>query len=81
MITDTITTDSIVDIEQEKYDSTNKLQRIKRKKFYLRSGFIPTNITYTQQNVIFEILSFGGNITENDLTNLWNNVPKQLFYY
>lgn len=71
----------LVDIEQEKYDSTNKLQRIKRKKFYLRSGFIPTNITYTQQNVIFEILSFGGNITENDLTNLWNNVPKQLFYY
>lgn len=71
----------LVDIEQEQYDSSNKLQRIKRKKFYLRSGFTPTQMTYVQQNVTFEILSFGGNITEKDLTNLWDNVPKRLFYY
>ncbi len=71
----------VADIEQEQYDSTNKLQRIKRKKFYLRSGFTPTQITYVQQNVTFEILSFGGSVTENDLTNLWDNAPKRLSNY
>ena len=62
------------------------------KKLTNESEFIDKTITGWLENVepskreqvidvIFEILSFGGNITENDLTNLWNNVPKQLFYY
>lgn len=71
----------LADIEQEHHDSINKLQRIKRKKFYLRSGFVSTGITYIQQNTEFEILSFGGSVTNEDLADFWDNVPKRLFYY
>ena len=71
----------LADIECEHPDSLNKLQRIKRKKFYLRSGFVSTGITYTQKNTEFEILSFGGSVTNEELTDLWENVPKHLFYY
>ncbi len=71
----------LADIEKEDYDSTNKLQRIKRKKFYLRSGFVDTTITYIQRNVEFMILSYGGTVTEEEINKLWSNVSKELLYY
>lgn len=71
----------LADIENESYNSQNNLQRIKRKKFYFRSGFLDTNITYIQNDVEFIILSYGGNITEQEINEFWNNVPQKLLYY
>ena len=34
-----------------------------------------------QAYLLLHNYSLIGNITEKDLTNLWDNVPKRLFYY
>lgn len=71
----------LADIEKENYNSQNNLQRIKRKKFYLRSGFLETNITYIQSNTEFMILNYGESISEQEINEFWQNVPKKLMQY
>ncbi len=68
----------LADIEVGTIDSINCLERIKRKKFYLRAGFFETNVRYTQRNVEFEILCFGEAVTEEDINEVWKILPNEL---
>lgn len=71
----------LADIENVSYNSTNYLQRIKRKKFYLRSGFTDTSISYIQRNTEFIILKYGKNVLKEEIDEFWNNVPEKLLLY
>lgn len=64
----------IVDIETENIMLENNLQRIKRKQFYLRNGFIETEVNYHWRNESYEILSFGGTITTKDFHTFWETI-------
>lgn len=71
----------LADLEVQNFKSNNKLQRIKRKKFYSRAGFMESGITYFQKNTEFEILCFGGEVTKENISSFWNNVPEQIYKY
>lgn len=63
----------MVDIEVPNENSANQVQRIKRKSFYLRSGYKETNVRYEWRKENYEILSYNGEITLKDYNNFWNN--------
>lgn len=54
----------MVDIEVPDEQAENAEQRQKRKKFYLRAGYEETPVKYEWRNENYEILSFGGQISE-----------------
>lgn len=68
----------LLDVEVENMNSLNSLQRIKRKKFYLRAGFFETTITYMQKNNKFEILCFGTMIDSEQIEKIWQQMPEKL---
>lgn len=47
----------------------------------MRSGFLETNITYIQSNTEFMILNYGESISEQEINEFWQNVPKKLMQY
>lgn len=61
----------MVDIERADGSSENEEQRIRRKQFYLRAGYSETPVKYRWRNENYEILSFGGSISEQDYENFW----------
>lgn len=61
----------IVDIERETETAPNNEQRRRRKQFYLRNGYEETEIKYNWRNEDYEILSFGGNVTEEEFDAFW----------
>lgn len=61
----------IVDIEQETETAPNNEQRRRRKQFYFRNGYAETEIKYNWRNEDYEILSFGGNVTEEEFEAFW----------
>ena len=63
----------MVDIELPSETATNKQQRILRKQFYLRAGYKETVVKYRWRNENYEILSFGGDISEQDYDNFWKH--------
>ena len=63
----------MVDIELPDGTARNETQRIARKKFYLRAGYSETPVKYRWRNENYEILSFGGNISEQDYDNFWTH--------
>ena len=69
----------VLDIEAINPNSTNSLERIKRKKFYLRAGFMETGIEYYQKNVLFEVLCLGKLVTIDCIDDFWNHMPNNLF--
>lgn len=68
----------LLDIEVEEANSENSLQRIKRKKFYLRSGFLETTLRYRQKNNEFEILCFGPIVSEDEIFEYWEKMPYEI---
>ena len=67
----------MVDIEVPDERAGNAEQRSKRKKFYLRAGYKETPVKYEWRNEDYEILSFGGQISEAEYNNFWENLEKQ----
>lgn len=73
----------IVDVEQEYDDSQNNVQRIRRKHFYLKNNYVPTEVEFNWSGDNFIIMAFGGNVTEQEFDDLWltvehnNNIPSE----
>ncbi len=73
----------IADLEVPTPTAPNNEQRIIRRKFYERNGFIPTEVTYRWHQDSYEILSLNGTINEKEWDAFWESigkVSKQLFY-
>lgn len=64
----------IVDIEREGKKADNNEQRLRRKKFYLRNGYSETQIRYRWKHEDYEILSYGGNVTEQEFDLFWKHI-------
>lgn len=62
----------MVDIERPDGTSENESQRLQRKQFYLRAGYEETPVKYEWVNEKYEILSFGGQISEAEYNAFWN---------
>lgn len=67
----------MVDIEIADERAENAEQRKKRKKFYLRAGYEETSVKYEWRNENYEILSFGGQISEAEYNGFWEDLRKQ----
>lgn len=64
----------IVDIEQSIIESANYEERIKRKNFYLTNQFQETDVKYKWHGDYFEILSYGGNVTDEEFDTFWESI-------
>lgn len=64
----------MVDIESEKPEAPNNEQRHKRKQFYLRNGYTQTSIRYHWRQEDYEILTYGGNVTEEEYEDFWKQL-------
>lgn len=67
----------MVDIEVPDEQAENAEQRRMRKKFYLRAGYEETPVKYEWRKENYEILSFGGQISEAEYDDFWENLRKQ----
>lgn len=67
----------MVDIEIPDEQSENAEQRRMRKKFYLRAGYEETPVKYEWRQENYEILSFGGQISEAEYDGFWENLHAQ----
>lgn len=63
----------LADIENISDSATNYDQRVRRKNFYLRNGFSESKIRYNWNDETFEILTKGGNITEEEIERFWDS--------
>lgn len=63
----------MVDIERPDGTSDNEQQRLQRKQFYLRAGYTDTPVKYRWRNENYEILSFGGEVSEQDYKDFWKH--------
>lgn len=64
----------IVDIELPEKNTVNKKQRLKRKAFYTRAGYQETSIRYRWSDEDYEILPFGGKVTEKEFEKFWKEI-------
>ena len=67
----------MVDIEVPDEQAENAEQRRMRKKFYLRAGYEETPVKYEWWHESYEILSFGGQISEAEYDGFWEDLRKQ----
>lgn len=67
----------MVDIEVPDEQAENAEQRRIRKKFYLRAGYEETPVKYEWRQESYEILSFGGQISEAEYDDFWDNLRKR----
>lgn len=63
----------MVDIELPDGTSENENQRVQRKQFYIRAGYMETPVKYCWRNENYEILSFRGDISEQDYKDFWKH--------
>lgn len=64
----------MVDIEVPDEQAENAGQRRMRKKFYLRAGYTETPVKYEWRHENYEILSFGGQISEAEYDRFWEEL-------
>lgn len=65
----------IVDIELPEENADNENQRLKRKQFYFKNGFIDTNILYNWHGTDYEMLCYGSPIiTKQEYENFMNHL-------
>ena len=67
----------MVDIEVPDELAENVEQRRMRKKFYLRAGYEETPVKYEWRHENYEILSFGGLVSEAEYHGFWEDLRKQ----
>ena len=63
----------MVDIERPDGTAENEQQRVQRKRFYLRAGYMETPVKYRWRNENYEILSFGGEVSAQDYEDFWKH--------
>lgn len=68
----------IVDIEEPADLAPNNGQRLQRKKFYLANGYRETEIRYPWLGTDYEILSYGGGMTEKEFGQFWAALEKEM---
>ena len=67
----------MVDIEIPDEQAENAGQRRMRKKFYLRAGYEETPVKYEWRHESYEILSFGGQVSEVEYDGFWESLRQQ----
>ena len=67
----------MVDIEVPDELAENVEQRRMRKRFYLRAGYEETPVKYEWRHEDYEILSFGGQVSEAEYHGFWEDLQKQ----
>ena len=67
----------MVDIEIPDEQAENAGQRRMRKKFYLRAGYEETPVKYEWRHENYEILSFGGQVSEAEYDGFWESLRQQ----
>ena len=67
----------MVDIEVPDEQAENAEQRKLRKIFYLRAGYEETPVKYEWRQENYEILSFGGQISEAEYDGFWEDLHAQ----
>lgn len=67
----------IVDIEREVDGADNNDQRRRRKQFYIRNGYAETEVRYRWEHEEYEILSYGGNVTDEEFGNFWRTLDRR----
>ncbi len=55
-----------LNIEELDENAPNNAQRIKRKAFYEKNGFVDCNLKVKEWSVVLDVLSFGGGISEEE---------------
>ena len=68
----------IVDIERDDVPSHNQSQRSRRKRFYLRNGYSETEVRYNWRGEAYEILSCGGQVTDDEFDDFWRTLDKRM---
>ena len=63
----------ILDIEAEDCTASNNGQRIRRKAFYEKNGYVESGIEYRWRGVPYKILTKNGTITENEFDDFWKH--------
>ena len=66
----------MVDIEIPDARAENAKQRQMRKAFYLKAGYEETAVKYEWRHENYEILSYGGQISEAEYDNFWKVLHK-----
>ena len=66
----------MVDIEIPDEQAENAEQRKKRKKFYIKAGYAETPVKYEWRHENYEILSYGGQISEAEYDGFWEALQK-----
>ena len=56
----------VVDIEEVREEDENYAQEISRRHFYTKNGFVSTGVFYHIYGVDYELLSFGGNVKQEE---------------
>ncbi len=64
----------ILDIEAEDPAAPNNEQRIRRKAFYEKNGYVESGIEYRWRGVPYKILIKNGTITEEEFDSFWDNL-------
>ena len=64
----------ILDIEAEDSTAPNNEQRIRRKAFYEKNGYVESGIEYRWRGVPYKILIKNGTITEKEFEDFWDNL-------
>ncbi len=64
----------ILDMESDVPDAPNYEQRIRRKSFYEKNGYIESGIEYNWRGVPYKILIKNGSITEAEFDAFWDNL-------
>lgn len=64
----------LADVEEPEEDCDNYEQRVKRVNFYLRNGFVKSDVYYEWLDEDYMIMVANGNISEKEFDNFWNYI-------
>ena len=64
----------IVDIEADDPSAGNEFQRQKRRAFYLKNGYVPSEVRYRWQDENYEVLVRGGDFRKEEFTAFWKHI-------
>lgn len=63
----------IADLEAPLPDAPNRAQRLRRRTFYRRAGFVPSGVSYRWQGESYELMVFGGALDEAAFLAFWRH--------
>ena len=63
----------IADLEAPLPEAPNRAQRLRRRAFYQRAGFVPSGVGYRWQGESYELMVFGGTLDEAAFLAFWRH--------